>query len=126
MEGKYAMPVITIVEAYIVAALGHVLVDRLEDGTLVATIPELPGIIAYGEDTHERARELYCLIEDTVRTWLANGYLVPAIDEIDLNSDRSQVLASYHPRPEVHQPSGEVYGDEIALDRAFGARRKTA
>ncbi len=120
------MPVITIVEAYIFAALGHALVDSLEDGTLVATIPELPGVIAYSADTHECARELYCLLEDTVRTWLANGYLVPIIDEIDLNLDKSQVLASYHSRPEVLQPSGEFYEDEVELDRAFEARRKTA
>jgi len=119
------MPVITIVEAYIFAALGHAPAEALEDGTLVATVPELPGVIAYGVDTHECARELYCLIEDTVRTWLANGYLVPVIDEIDLNSDRSQILASYHPRPEIPQRSGEFYEDEVELDRAFGARRKT-
>ncbi len=125
-EGTHAVPVITIVEAYIFAALGHALADTLEDGTLVATIPELPGVIAYGADTHECARELYCLIEDTVRTWLANGYLVPVIDGIDLNSDRSQVLASYHPCPEILEPNGEFYEDEVALDRAFEARRKTA
>lgn len=126
MEGKYALPVITIVEAYIFAALRHALADTFEDGTLVATIPELPGVIAYGADTHECARELYCLIEETVRTWLANGYLIPVINEIDLNSDKSQILASYHPRPEIIRPTSELYEDEVELDRAFEARRKTA
>ncbi|MDQ2742057.1 MAG: hypothetical protein M3Z66_07130 [Chloroflexota bacterium] len=126
VEGSYAVPVITIVEAYIFAALRHALAEALEDGTLVATIPELPGVIVYGADTHECARELYCLIEETVRTWLANGYLMPVIDGIDLNLDRSQVLASYHPRAESLEASGEFYDDEVALDRAFEARRKTA
>ncbi len=52
------MPVVTIVEHYIFAALSHARTDALEDGTLVATIPELPGVITYGADVHECAREL--------------------------------------------------------------------
>ena len=120
------MPVTTIVETYIFPALKCAMADTLEDGTLVATIPELPGVIAYGADTHECARGLYRLIEDTVRTWIANGCHVPVIDEIDLNANKSEVLASYHPHPESPQPSGEFYEDEGELERALEARRKTA
>jgi predicted RNase H-like HicB family nuclease len=84
------MPLLTIVEAYIFAALHRAVSETLEDGTLVATIPELPGIITYGADAHECARELYRLVEDTVRTWLASGYAVPVIDGIDLNWRRGR------------------------------------
>jgi predicted RNase H-like HicB family nuclease len=120
------MPLITIVESYIFAALERALADSLEDGTVVATIPDFPGVIAYGADTHECARELYRLVEDTVRAWLANGYHVPILDGIDLNSAKGQVLASYHQHPESARPQGDFYEDEHALERACEARRKTA
>jgi hypothetical protein len=118
------MPVVTIVQAYIFAALEHAVGEMLEDDTLVATIPELPGVIAYGTDVHECSRELYRLVEDTVRTWLTSGCAVPVIDDIDLNSKKGQILASYHPRLEKPRLQGESYEDEDELEAAFEARRK--
>ncbi|MGI8825136.1 MAG: hypothetical protein ACR2JC_05740 [Chloroflexota bacterium] len=89
-------------------------------------MPELPGVIGYGADAHECARELYRLIEDTLRTWLADGYPVPVIDGIDLNSNKNRVLASYHPHIDRVDPGGEHYEDEVELERAFESRGKTA
>lgn len=120
------MPLITVVEAYIFAALKRALAETLDDGTVVATIPELPGVIVYGADTHECVRSLYGLVEDTVRAWLSNGYRVPVLDDIDLNSDKSRILASYHQGPRAAPPEGEFYENEAALERAFEAHRKTA
>lgn len=114
------MPLLTIVEAYIFAALKRAAVETLPDGTLVATIPALPGLIAYGADQHECARTLYGLIEETVRTWLAKGYEVPVLDGIDLNAEKGYVLASYH-RPVTVSSGYEIYEDESALERAFEA-----
>lgn len=120
------MPIITIVEEYIIAALRSAAVEPLEDGTLVATVPKLPGIVVYGVDTHECARELYRLIEDTVRVWLVSGHDVPGIDWVGLSSEKGQIPASYHSYPELSGSEGVLYEDADELERAFEARRKTA
>src|SRR5947209_6068691 len=66
VQERRSMSVVTIVEAYIFAALKRAVTEGLEDGTIVATIPELPGIIAYGSDVHECSRKLYDMIEGMV------------------------------------------------------------
>ena len=88
------MQLITIVEGYIYAALQHAEVERMEDGTLVATVPELPGIIAFGADQHECSKELYRLIEESLRIWLRKGYDAPVIDGIDLSSEKTHISSS--------------------------------
>jgi predicted RNase H-like HicB family nuclease len=120
------MPLMTIVEAYIVVALRHALAEELEDSTYVATIPELPGLIAYGADVHECACELYRLVGEVVKTWLVSGYHVPVIDGVDLNSEKAQILASYHLHHATTRVDDSLYGDEDALEAAFEARRKSS
>ncbi len=56
---------------------------------------------------------------------MANGYDFPVIDGIDLNSDKSQVLASYHAQSEATPLGGEFYENERELERAFEARATT-
>lgn len=113
------MPVITIVEDYIFTALRHAVRQDLEDDTVVGTIPQFPGLIAYGSDVHECGRELYRLLEGTIRVWLARNYTIPVIEGIDLNAQKSHILATYHrPMTEDGEP-GEFYEDEEALERAF-------
>ena len=113
------MTVITVVEDYIFAALRQAIRHDLEDGTVAGTIPQFPGLIAYGADVHECSRELYRLLEETVRVWLTKGYTVPIIEDIDLNSAKAQVLATYHVSPREDEAGGEFYEDEETLERAF-------
>jgi predicted RNase H-like HicB family nuclease len=80
------MPASTSVEDYILAAFKCAVGEALDDGTFVATIPELPDIIAYGNDSHECWRRLYGLLEETVRLWLAQGHPLPVLGGIHLDT----------------------------------------
>jgi predicted RNase H-like HicB family nuclease len=113
------MPVVTVVEDYIFAALRLAVRHDLEDGTVAGTIPQFPGLIAYGADVHECSRELYRLLEETIRVWLTKGYTLPIIEDIDLNAAKTQVLKSYHLSPREDEEGGEFCEDEEALERAF-------
>jgi predicted RNase H-like HicB family nuclease len=90
------MSLTTIVEDYVVAALRHAVPETDEDGTFGAWIPEIPGLVAFGADVHECARNLYGLLEEWVRERLVVGDEMPVIDGIDLNSEAGQTRASYH------------------------------
>lgn len=114
------MPLLTIVEHYIFAALNQAVAEEQEDGTVVATVAALPGLIAYGRNTHECAAECFRLIEQTVKNWLEAGYEIPTIGGIDLNSERGQVLASYHEHSASHDEPDPFY-DEEAFDAALEA-----
>lgn len=112
------MPLLTIVQHYIFAALMQAVAEEQGDGTVVATVPVFPGLVAYGRDSHECASECYRLIEETVRNWLKAGYELPVIDGIDLNSEKGKVLASYHQQPSSAETE-TYYDDEDALTAAF-------
>jgi hypothetical protein len=91
------MGLITIVEDYVSAAMKRAGVEELEDGTLVAWVPGLEGIIVTGADRHECAEGLFDRLEDWVKVGLTRGIELPVIDGIDLNTERARALASYHP-----------------------------
>jgi len=64
---------------YIQAAFMRAEYDTLEDGTYVATVPGLQGVIAVGE-THEECRmELIEVIEEWIVARLQWGYSIPPI-----------------------------------------------
>ena len=115
------MPLLTIVEAWTLAALQTATGERLEDGTFVASVPGLEGVIATGADVHECLRSLYERLDDYVRVGLANGLRIPAIGGVDLNTDAARILATYHPTriaaPASHR---EFYADPAALRRGLG------
>ncbi|MGH2583835.1 MAG: type II toxin-antitoxin system HicB family antitoxin [Dehalococcoidia bacterium] len=114
---------LTIVEHYVMAAMKHAGSEQLEDGTIAATVPECPGVVAFGADHHECATELYARLEDWVKVSLAAGYKLPVIEGIDLNTEASQILATYHDG-EGTTIGGEFYPDEAELEAAFEARSK--
>ena|SRR5688500_130651 len=116
---------LTIVEDYVMAAMRRAIFDQLEDGTIGATVPACPGVIAFGADRHECAVELYARLVDWVKVMLAGGHALPIIDEIDLNTEASQILATYHDGAAT-PIDGEFYANEAELKRAFDARRKIA
>lgn len=115
------MPVITVVEDYIFAALRQAVRHDLEGGSVAGTSPQFPGLVAYGADVHECSRELYRLLEETIRVWLTKGHVLPIIEDIDLNAVEAQVLATYHvsPRPGEDEAGGVFCADEGALERTF-------
>ncbi len=114
------MPLLTIVEDYVMAAIRRAKFEQFGNGMVGATVPGCPGVVAFGADIHECARDLYIRLEDWVRVSLAAGRALPVIDGIDLNSEGAKLLASYHGGT-VSSVRGEFYADdgefEAALDR---------
>ena len=120
LSEKHIMSLTTIVEDYVVAALRHAVPETDEDGTVGAWIPEIPGLVAFGADVHECARNLYGLLEEWVRERLVVGDEMPVIDGIDLNSGAGQTLASYHHDSVTSDPArAGVFADDAALEEAF-------
>jgi hypothetical protein len=115
-------PLLTIVEYYATAAMRRALFEQLDDGTIGATVPECPGVIAFGADRHACAVELYARLIDWAKAMLAGGHVVPILDGIDLNAEASQILATYHDG-QATPVTGEFYANEAEMERAFDARR---
>ncbi len=105
------MRLLTIVDAYIHAAVKHAVIEHLDDGTVVATVPEAFGVVAFGADQLECGADLYARLEDWVSVSRSRGFNLPAIDGVDLNSVDGQALASY--RDGLPTPvAGEIYENE--------------
>jgi predicted RNase H-like HicB family nuclease len=94
------IPVKSIVDDYLFAAMLHAKGTRTEDGTLVLTVPDFPGIIACGADARQAFDELYRLLEDWIQVSLEKGYRLPTVKTdtgmIELNSANAQSLVTYH------------------------------
>ncbi len=80
------MPIIHLMFAeYVQAALRHAKYEILEDGTYMATVPGLQGVIAVG-DTIENCRDdLIGAIEGWVALGLRLGHAIPSIDGHAIN-----------------------------------------
>jgi predicted RNase H-like HicB family nuclease len=120
------MPLLTIVEDYLIAALKRATVETMEDGALVAYLPDIPGILAFGADQHECARELWLLLEEWVQTSLTTGYTLPIFDGIDLNADPAQILSSYHRQVQVESEPGDFFANEQELNAGFDQHGKAS
>ena len=94
------MPVKSIVDDYLFAAMVRAKGTRVENGTLVLTVPDFSGIVACGENARQAFDELYRLLDDWVRVSLEKGYPLPVLETengaIDLNTSDARVLAGYH------------------------------
>ncbi|MGD9894355.1 MAG: type II toxin-antitoxin system HicB family antitoxin [Dehalococcoidia bacterium] len=119
------MPLLTVVEHYVAAAMKRAETEQLEDGTIAATVPGCPGIVAFGADSHECAIELYARLEEWVKVSLMARHPLPVIDGIDLNVEANQILATYD-NGATSSEDNEFYIDEQALEAAFDRRRKPA
>jgi predicted RNase H-like HicB family nuclease len=64
---------------YIQAALMRAEYDTLEDGSYVATVPGLQGVIATGNDLEECRKDLIEVIEEWIVARLQWGYPIPTI-----------------------------------------------
>lgn len=102
------MPVKSIVDDYLFAAMVHAKGTRAENGTLVLTVPNFPGIIACGGDARQAFDELYRLLEDWGRVSYEKGYSLPAIETengiINLNIGDDRDLIKYHQGTSPPQP----------------------
>jgi len=65
---------------YIQAALRHAKYDVLEDGTYMATVAGLKGVIAVGDTIEECRDDLIGAIEGWVALGLRLGHTIPPID----------------------------------------------
>jgi len=90
------MQLITIVEDYCWRLAHSAMVAPLDEGGVVATVPGVPGVIASGDTLKECFLDLFRRLEDWVSTLLQNGWTLPVVDGIDLNSEEGRALARYH------------------------------
>ncbi len=52
-------------------------IEREEDGRILACVPELPGVMAYGETTHEAIRKVKSIALQVLADMIENGEDVP-------------------------------------------------
>jgi predicted RNase H-like HicB family nuclease len=113
------LPLPTVVEEYIIAAIRHAVPETDEDGTVGAYVPEIPGLVAFGGDVHECARNLYMHLEEWLRRALTEGWQLPVLDGVDLASMRGAALRSYAPPGKGPRPGTSFFENEAALEEAF-------
>lgn len=118
--------IMTIVEEYLLAALKRAVAEEQENGVIGGYVPEIPGVVAFGDDSHECVRNLYVRLEDWLRLALAQRCYLPVLDGIDLNTEESRLLVSHHRQGRVLEQPGLVYEDENALDAAFAEHGEIA
>jgi len=70
---------------YIQAALRHARYEILEDGTNMATVPGLQGVIAVGDTIEDCRDDLIGAIEGWVALGLRLGHAIPPIDGHAIN-----------------------------------------
>ena len=71
---------------YIQAALIQAEYDTLEDGSCVATVPGLQGVIAIGDTLEECYTDLIEVIEEWIVARLQWGYPIPSIGNHKISS----------------------------------------
>lgn len=69
---------------YIDAAMRHADFERLDDGTVYAHIPGLPGVYANAEGEAATRAELRSVLEGWIILGLRLGHQLPAVDGIEL------------------------------------------
>ena len=92
------MPTISIVDDYIIAAIKRAEFERLLDNSVTALAPGFPGLIALGRDAKACMNDLWRRLDEWVQASFEEGLELPIIDGIDLNTEESRKLASYHRR----------------------------
>jgi predicted RNase H-like HicB family nuclease len=114
------MPLLTVVQEYIDAAMKYALLEQLEDGTIAASVPGCFGVVAFGVDREECIASLSERLEDWVRLSLTEGQPLPVIDEIDLNSDAAPLQNADHTGRAISAPDN-FFENEQAFEAALSA-----
>jgi predicted RNase H-like HicB family nuclease len=76
---------------YIQAALMQAEYDTLEDGSYVATVPGLQGVIAVGDTLEECRMDLIEVIEEWIVARLQWGYSIPPIGGQTITSSKEPI-----------------------------------
>ncbi len=87
--------------------------ERGSDGTLGATLTELPSVVAAGADDEELARDLRDALEATLEAYLEHG------DPVPLPS------GMHFPGANGEDPPGAEVSDSRTARRSDGRSRKT-
>jgi predicted RNase H-like HicB family nuclease len=79
---------------YISAGLRHAKYEILEDGTYMATVADLQGVIAVGDTIEECRKDLIEVIEGCIALRLRMGDAIPSIDgvAIDVSTEKIAVV----------------------------------
>jgi predicted RNase H-like HicB family nuclease len=76
---------------YIQAALERAKYDTLEDGSNVATVPGLQGVIAVGDSFEECRKDLIEVIEEWIVARIQWGYSIPPIAGHTIESSKEPI-----------------------------------
>ncbi len=70
---------------YIDNAMSKAVYDKLEDGSFSGTIPQCPGVIAFGETLYQCEQKLKTSLEGWLIVKIRYGDKLPVIERINLN-----------------------------------------
>jgi predicted RNase H-like HicB family nuclease len=76
---------------YIQAALDRAEYDTLEDGSFVATVSGLQGVIAVGDSFEECRKDLIEVIEEWIVARIQWGYPIPPISGHTIESSKEPI-----------------------------------
>ena len=74
---------------YIAKALERAQFERLEDGSICATVPGLRGVIALGPDRRVCRKQLTEVIEEWVLVRVSQGLSIPKLDGVGVHVRRA-------------------------------------
>lgn len=119
------MPLLTVVEDYVIAALQTAAFERLDDGSVGATVSACPGVIAFGADVRECLMELYSRLDDFFRLSVAHGRELPVISGVSPATNEGHTQPAI---PDHVGPAGEneFYENEVQLEATFMRRSRPA
>ena len=75
----------TLCQRYIAAALENADYQKLRDKSYAGTIPDCPGVVAFGGTLADCQRELVSVLRDWIFVKRQRGVPIPVIHGIDLN-----------------------------------------
>jgi predicted RNase H-like HicB family nuclease len=74
---------------YIAKALDRARFERLDDGSVCATVPGLRGVIALGSDRRTCRQQLTEVIEEWILVRVSQGLSVPKLDGVGVHVRRA-------------------------------------
>lgn len=83
--------IIDMFSEYIQTALERAKYDTLEDGSYVATVPGLQGVIAVGDSFEECRKDLIEVIEEWIVARIQWGYSIPPIAGHTIESSKEPI-----------------------------------
>jgi len=60
----------------------HIEIDREDDGRWIAEVPELPGVMGYGQSRKEAISKVEAIALRVIADRLEHGEAIPGLDEL--------------------------------------------